>query len=131
MLSLYSEQQYALRAFKAGASGYLTKEAAPEELIGAMKKVLAGGRYVSATLAEEMASRLSDDAPVSLLHMLSDRELEVLCLIGRGKSGSEIADQLCLSEKTISTYRSRMLEKLHLKTTSELIRFALDHKLIE
>lgn len=131
MLSLYPEQQYALRAFKAGASGYVTKETAPEELIVAIKKVLAGGRYVSASLAEELAAHMSGNAPASLLHKLSDRELEVLCLIARGKSGSEIADQLCLSEKTISTYRSRLLEKLNLRTTSQLIRYALDQNLIE
>jgi two-component system invasion response regulator UvrY len=131
ILSLYPEQQYAMRAFKAGASGYLTKESAPEELILAMKKVLAGGRYVSASLAEELAGHLSGEFAGPLLHRLSDRELEVLCLIARGKTGSEIAHHLSLSEKTVSTYRSRVLEKLHLKSTPELIRYALDQKLVD
>lgn len=131
ILSLYPEQQYAMRAFKAGASGYLTKESAPEELILAMKKVFAGGRYVSASLAEELAGHLSGEFAGPLLHRLSDRELEVLCLIARGKTGSEIAHHLSLSEKTVSTYRSRVLEKLHLKSTPELIRYALDQKLVD
>ncbi|GJL63725.1 MAG: DNA-binding response regulator [Nitrospirales bacterium] len=131
VLSLYPEQQYALRALKAGASAYLTKETAPEELISAIKKVLAGGRYVSTSLAQELAAYVSGETSASLLHTLSNRELEVLRLIGQGKTGVEIASQLSLSEKTISTYRARMLEKLHLKTTSSLIRFALEQQLLE
>jgi len=131
VLSLYPEQQYALRALKAGASAYLTKETAPEELISAMKKVLAGGRYVSTSLAQELAAYVSGETSDSLLHTLSNRELEVLRLIGLGKTGVEIAAQLSLSVKTISTYRARMLEKLHLKTTPSLIRFALEQHLLD
>jgi len=131
VLSLYPEQQYALRALKAGASAYLTKETAPEELITAMKKVLAGGRYVSTSLAQELAAYVTGETSTSLLHLLSNRELEVLRLIGQGKTGVEMATQLSLSEKTISTYRARMLEKLQLKTTSSLIRFALEQHLVE
>ena len=131
ILSFHPEEQYALRALKAGASGYLTKESAPEELISALRKILAGGTYVSATLAEHLAGTLSGEAPGQTYHSLSDRELQVLCLIARGKTVAEIADNLSLSIKTVSTYRARLLEKLRLDTTAELIRYALDNRLVE
>ncbi len=131
ILSLYAEEQYGLRVLKAGASGFLTKESAPEELVTAIKKVLSGGKYVSASFAEHLANDLIDETPNALHEILSDRELEVLCLIARGKKVSQISNELALSVKTVSTYRGRLLEKLRLKTTAELIRYALDHHLVE
>lgn len=132
ILSLYPEAQYARRAFKAGAAGYLTKDTAPEEVTSAVKRILQGGRYVSAALAEQLAADLSatsseDREPHE---MLSDRELEVLRLIGSGNTPTDVAAHLALSIKTVSTYRARILEKLNLRTTAELIRFAIDNQLI-
>ena len=131
MLSLHPEAQYAKRAFKAGASGYLTKDQAPEEVTIAVKRILQGGRCVSAALAEQLAADLgaaSGETP-ALHRLLSDRELEVLRLIGSGKAPTDIAEQLALSIKTVSTYRARVLEKLNLRTTADLIRFTVDHQL--
>ncbi|MEQ1794137.1 MAG: response regulator transcription factor [Nitrospira sp.] len=133
MLSLYPEAQYARRALKAGASGYLTKDTAPEEITNAVRRVLQGGHYVSASLAEQLAADLGaaageHQAPHAIL---SDRELEVLRLIGQGHTPTEVAEHLHLSIKTISTYRARLLEKLRLRTTAELIRFAVDQHLID
>lgn len=133
ILSLYPEAQYARRALKAGASGYITKDTAPEEVTSAVRRILQGGRYVSASLAEQLAADLG--APAGdrreLHERLSDRELEVLRLIGRGHTPTEIAEQLAISIKTVSTYRVRILEKLERRTTAELIRFAVDHHLID
>jgi DNA-binding NarL/FixJ family response regulator len=131
ILSLYPEAHYARRALKAGASGYLTKDSAPEEVTTAVKRILQGGRYVSASLAEQLAADLGTTSGEAREphEMLSDRELEVLRLIGSGNTPTEIAEQLTLSIKTVSTYRARILEKLNLRTTAELIRFAVDHQL--
>jgi len=131
ILSLYPEAHYARRALKAGASGYLTKDTAPEEVTHAVKRILQGGRYVSAALAEQLAADLGTAATDSRERheVLSDRELEVLRLIGSGNTPTEIAEHLTLSIKTVSTYRARILEKLNLRTTAELIRFAVDHQL--
>lgn len=131
ILSLYPEAHYARRALKAGASGYLTKDSAPEEVTTAVKRILQGGRYVSAALAEQLAADLGTTSGEAREphEMLSDRELEVLRLIGSGNTPTEIAEQLTLSIKTVSTYRARILEKLSLRTTAELIRFAVDHQL--
>ncbi|MCS6294197.1 MAG: response regulator transcription factor [Nitrospira sp.] len=131
ILSLYPEAHYARRALKAGASGYLTKDTAPEEVTTAVKRILQGGRYVSAALAEQLAADLGTTSGEAQEphEMLSDRELEVLRLIGSGNTPTEVAEQLTLSIKTVSTYRARILEKLHLRTTAELIRFAVDHQL--
>lgn len=133
ILSLYPEAHYARRALKAGASGYITKDTAPEEVTNAVKRILQGGRYVSASLAEQLAADLGAPAGEHREphEMLSDRELEVLRLIGRGNTPTEVAEQLTLSIKTVSTYRARLLEKLELRTTAELIRFAVDHHLID
>jgi DNA-binding NarL/FixJ family response regulator len=131
ILSHHAEAQYAARAFKAGAAGYLTKESASEELAMAIRKVRAGGRYVSPSFAEQMAGRLTGELDVLLHHTLSDREHLVLCQIARGKAVSQIADELALSVKTVSTYRSRLLEKLHLTNNAELMRYALDQRLVE
>lgn len=131
MLSMYPEDQYALRAIRAGASGYMTKESAPDELLSAISKVKNGGRYISAEVAEKLVFEL-DDSSDELPHQgLSDREFEVLRLIASGKTVSEIAELLSLSVKTISTYRSRILEKMKMKHNAELTHYALKHELVE
>ena len=131
ILSHHAEAEYAVRAFKAGAAGYLTKESASEELAAAIRKVLAGGRYVSPSFAEQLAGRLTSDLDTLPHHALSDREHLVLCQIAQGKAVSQIADELALSVKTVSTYRARLLEKLHLANNAELMRYAFDHRLAE
>jgi two-component system, NarL family, invasion response regulator UvrY len=130
MLSLHPEAQYALRALKAGAAAYLTKERALEELVTAIKQVLAGRKFITATLAERLATVAF--SPVEQLphERLSDREFQVLCAIGQGKTVSAIAGDLSLSVKTISTYRTRLLDKLQMKNTTDLIRYTLDHTLL-
>jgi DNA-binding NarL/FixJ family response regulator len=131
ILSLHPEEEYALRAIKAGASAYLTKQTAPGELVAALKQVLKGRMVVSAFLAEHLADSLSKDDPTIPAHQrLSGREFDVLCKLAQGYSIIQIADQLTLSVKTVSTYRARLLDKLHLKTTADLIRYALDHHLL-
>jgi two-component system invasion response regulator UvrY len=129
ILSIYQEDQYAVRFIKAGASGYLMKEGAPEELVKAIRKVHAGGKYVSASLAEKLASHLdtSDKPPHE---NLSDREFQILCMIAKGESLKGISDELCISEKTVSTYRSRILEKMKMSTNSDLTRYALENHLV-
>ena len=129
ILSIHPEDQYAVRFIKAGASGYLMKEGAPEELVKAIRRVNAGGKYVSASLAEKLVSHL--DGFDKLPHEnLSDREFQILCMIAEGKSLKGIADELCISEKTVSTYRSRILEKMKMSTNSDLTRYALEHRLV-
>jgi DNA-binding NarL/FixJ family response regulator len=129
ILSVHPEDQYAVRFIKAGASGYLMKEGAPEELVKAIRKVNAGGKYVSASLAEKLVSHLeaSDKPPHE---NLSDREFQILCMISQGKSLKSIADELCISEKTVSTYRSRILEKMKMNANSDLTRYALENHLV-
>lgn len=131
ILSMYSEDQYALRAIRAGASGYMTKESAPDELLSAIGKVRNGGRYISAEVAEKLVFELDATSDKLLHHTLSDREFEVMCLIASGRSVSEIAEMLSLSVKTISTYRSRLLEKMKMKHNAELTHYALKHGLVE
>jgi two-component system invasion response regulator UvrY len=130
VLSMHPENQFAMRVLKSGASGYMTKESAPDELVGAVKKVLAGGRYVSAALGETLAASLSNNqrAPQE---KLSDREFQVLRLIASGKMATEIAKELSLSVKTISTYRTRILEKMGMKNNAELMHYAIQHRLVE
>ena len=130
VLSMHPESQFAVRVLKQGASGYITKESAPEELAGAIKKVLAGGRYVSAILAQTLAARLSSDTQKPRQELLSDREFHVLCLMASGKLVSEIARELSLSVKTISTYRTRILEKMGMSNNAELMRYAMQHQLV-
>ena len=130
VLSLHTEEQYAVRAFRAGAKAYLTKQTAPEELARAVKQVLTGRMYVTASIGEHMAGSLSMNPTRPSQHALSERELEVLVLIAQGRSVKHIAQSLSLSIKTISTYRARLLDKLQLTTTAELIRYALDHHLV-
>lgn len=131
VLSVHPEDQYALRALKAGAGGYLTKDRSPEELVDAVRRVAAGGRYVSASLAERLARAVGEPAPPAGLETLSDREFQVLRLLGSGKTVGDAARELSLSPKTISTYRSRILQKLNLGTTAELVRYAVEMRLLD
>ncbi|MBW2029505.1 MAG: response regulator transcription factor [Deltaproteobacteria bacterium] len=131
ILTMYPEEHYAIRALKAGASGYLTKENAPEELVAAIKKAAQGGKYVSASLAEKLASYLEADTRKPLHERLSDREYEVMCMIGRGRTSTQIARELNLSVKTISTYRSRILEKMGMENNAEIIRYAVKNCLVD
>jgi DNA-binding NarL/FixJ family response regulator len=131
VLSVHSEDQFAVRVLKAGASGFLNKDSAPEELVKAVRKVLAGGRYVSASLAEKLALNIDRPADQPAHQILSDREFQVLRMIGSGKTVSEIAAELSLSVKTVSTYRARILEKMDLNTNAEITRYAFENKLVE
>ena len=131
VLSMYSEDQYARRVLKAGAAGYVTKDTAADELVRAIRKVVSGGRYVSSFLAEKLAFEIGTDSSRLPHEILSDREFQVLRLIATGKSVTEIAAQLCLSVKTVSTYRARTLEKMNLGTNAELIHYAMQNHLID
>jgi DNA-binding NarL/FixJ family response regulator len=128
---MHPEQQFARRALKAGAAGYLTKDSVPDELKEAIKRIVAGGRYVSATLAEKLAVDLRQGTDMPIHELLSDREFQVLRMIASGKTVKEVADELSLSVKTVSTYRSRILEKTGMKTNAELIRYALQSQLVD
>jgi two-component system invasion response regulator UvrY len=130
ILSMHAEEQYARRAFKAGAAGYITKDCSRVELVNALNKVLQGGRYVSPALAEKLVVDLERGTDRPPHETLSDREFEVMRLIASGKTLSEIADLLALSDKTISTYRARLLEKMGMKTNAELTHYALTNKLV-
>ncbi len=131
LLSMHPEQQFARRALVAGAAGYLTKDSVTEELKEAVKKIVAGGRYVSATLAEKLAVDLRQGADTPLHELLSNREFQVLRMIASGKAVKDIAENLSLSVKTVSTYRARVLEKTGMKTNAELIRYALQTQLVD
>jgi len=130
ILSMHPEEQYAIRALKAGASGYCSKDLAHDELVNAVRRVLTGRKYITPTLAETLASQLEQETQAEPHKRLSDREFEVFKLLAAGKSVSEIAESLRLSATTISTYRSRILAKMNLKTNSDLTRYALENKLI-
>jgi two-component system, NarL family, invasion response regulator UvrY len=131
MLSVHTEEQYAMRAFKAGASGYLTKESAPEELISALRKISRGGKYVTSALAEKMAFAITAIKREKLPHeRLSDREYEVMCMIALGKTINQIAKKLSLSGSAVSTYRARILEKMKMSSTSDIIRYVVRHGLL-
>jgi DNA-binding NarL/FixJ family response regulator len=131
VLSMHPEDQYGKRILRAGASGYMNKESAPEELIKAIRKVLAGGLYVSPFLAEKLAFDLSENAGRPIHEILSDREFEVLRMIASGKTVSQIAEELHLSVATVSTYRARILEKMNMTTTAELMHYALRNQLVD
>ena len=131
ILTICSEDQFAVRALRAGAAGYLTKESAPEELVGAVRKVVAGGRYISASLAERLAMRVGDSTEAPAHEALSDREFQVLRMLATGQTTSQAAEALHLSVKTISTYRARILEKLNLRTNADLVLYAARNGLIE
>ncbi len=131
ILTMHSEEQYARRAFKAGAAGYITKSSPRAEILKAIQKLVAGGRYVSPELAEKLAFDLGRPTEGPLHKALSDREFEVLLLIASGKTLSEIATHLSLSDKTVSTYRARILEKMAMQNNSQLIRYAIQNKLVD
>lgn len=130
ILSIYPEEQYAVRAFRAGASGYLTKASAPHELITAIRKISKGGRYISSSMAERLTYYLDADASKAPHEILSDREYQVMLMIASGKTVTEIADELCLSVKTISTYRTHIIEKMKLKNNAEITLYAIQNKLV-
>jgi DNA-binding NarL/FixJ family response regulator len=130
VLSVHPEDQYAVRALRAGAAGYLTKDHSPEELTEAIRRVYRGSKYVSAALGERLASDLAAGSRDVRHELLSDREYEVLCLLGSGRTVKEIARSLELSPKTVSTYRARVLEKMGASTNADLVRYAALHGLI-
>lgn len=130
VLTIHPEDQFGLRILRAGASGYLTKESAPRMLLHAIRKVLAGGRYISENLAEQLAFQQLDHPAKNLHEKLSNREFSILCMLGMGKGVSEIASELGLSVKTISTYKARIMQKMHIKNTAQLIRYAIMHHLV-
>ena len=130
ILSIHPEEQYALRALKSGASGYLSKDTAPDELVKAVKKVLLGKKYISHAIAEKLASTFSAGYNKPLHENLSDREFDVMKLLANGKSVSDIAEMLSLSVTTVSTYRARVMAKMNLRSNSDLTRYAIENKLI-
>ena len=131
ILSMHSEDQFAVRALKAGASGYVTKESPPEVVLEAIRRILAGGKFITPTLAEKLATHLNIENDRQPHEALSDREFEVLRLIGSGKTVGEIGEQLCLSVKTISTYRVRLLEKMGLNNNAELVQYCVRNNIVE
>lgn len=131
MLSMHTEHEFAIRALKAGASGYLNKQSAPVQLVTAIRQVAVGRKYISAALAEELANSLGGDTEQPLHELLSDREFQTLRLIASGKSLSAISEELSLSPKTVSVYRARLLEKLDLRNNSDLTRYAIKNKLVD
>jgi DNA-binding NarL/FixJ family response regulator len=130
ILSVHSEDQYAIRVLKAGASGYLTKDSAPEELVKAIHQLLLGKKYITPTVAEKLATILDQDAEKMPHEYLSDREFEVMKLLAAGKSVSDIAEKLSLSVTTVSTYRARIMTKMNLKTNADLTLYAIEHRLL-
>ena len=130
IMSMYEEEQYAVRVLKAGASGFLMKDSLPEELIKAIRKIASGGKYISPSLGEILAVGLTSP-PMPPHEMLSNREFQILCLIASGKTLKDIGASLCISGKTVSTYRARILEKMGMKSNAEMITYALNQKLIE
>jgi two-component system invasion response regulator UvrY len=131
ILSAFPERDYAVRAFKLGASGYVSKQSASGELLAAIKKALAGGRYITPVLGEALAATLAGDIPTAPHETLSNRELQVLRMVALGKTLKEIATELVLSEKTIATYRTRISQKLNLSTNVELARYAVRHHIVD
>ena len=130
ILSIHPEDQYALRVLKAGASGYLSKDMAPDELVNAVQRVMLGKKYITASVAEKLASVLDEDSGKAAHESLSDREFSVLKLLAAGKSVSEIAESLFLSVTTVSTYRSRIMAKMGMKNNADLTLYSIEHKLI-
>lgn len=130
ILSVYPEDQYAIRVLKAGASGFLNKDSAPEELVKAIQQLLLGKKYITTYVAEQLANILDQDAEKPLHESLSDREFEVMKMLAAGKSVSEIAEQISLSVTTVSTYRARIMTKMNLKNNAELTRYTIENKLL-
>ena len=131
MLSMHNENEFAIRALKAGAAGYLNKQSAPAQLVVAIRQVASGQKYITPALAMELANAIATDTDQPLHTALSDREYQTLCLIAAGKGLTEISEEMCLSPKTVSVYRARLLEKLKLTNNSELIRYAIMHHLVD
>jgi two-component system invasion response regulator UvrY len=131
ILSMFSEDQYGLRAIKAGAAGYLKKVSAPTELVSAIRKIVGGGKYISQSLAEKLADNIDVNNKKALHQNLSDREYQIMCFISLGRSAEEIAEELAISIHTVYSYRNRILEKMHLKSNVELTQYAIQNKLIE
>ena len=131
ILSMHPEEQFAVRALKAGASGYLNKQSAPEQLVTAIRQVAIGKKYVSAAVAQQLANAISDDSDKPPHERITDREYQVLSLIASGKTLTQVAETLNLGVATVSTYRARLLEKMGLRSTAELIRYGLEHGLVE
>lgn len=131
ILSMHAEEQFAIRALKSGASGYITKQSAPTELIQAIRKVQSGGKYISQSIAEQLAFFLSDDPDKPPHERLSDREFQVLRLLAVGKNMREIGGELFISEKTVGTYRLRIMEKMNMTRNAELVRYAVQNQLID
>lgn len=131
ILSIHPEEQYAKRVLKAGASGYLTKNSAPEELLKAANKILSGGKYISETFAEIIAEDLARDSFRQVHELLSDREYQIMCLIASGKSYEEIGLELCISPKTVRSYRARILDKMKLQDNAHLISYCVKNNLID
>jgi two-component system invasion response regulator UvrY len=130
ILSMHPEEEIAMRALKTGASGYLNKDSVPGELIRAIRKVYNGGKYVSSALAESLAFNFEKDSGIHRYELLSEREFQVMCLIASGNTLSQIAEELSLSVKTVSTYRTRILDKMNMKSNVELTHYAIKHKLV-
>jgi len=131
ILSMFSEDQYGIRAIKAGAAGYLKKVSAPTELVSAIRKIVGGGKYINQSLAEKLADNVDVNNKKALHQNLSDREYQIMCFISFGKSAEEIAEELTISIHTVYSYRNRILEKMHLKSNVELTQYAIQNKLIE
>jgi two-component system invasion response regulator UvrY len=131
ILSMHPEDQYALRVLKAGASGYMSKDSASEELVNAVKKVVGGGRYVSPSMAEKLAAVIGRDYEKPAHEGLSDREFQVMCMLASGRRLKEVAEELCLSVKTVSTYRARILDKMGMESNAELTYYAVKNGLID
>jgi DNA-binding NarL/FixJ family response regulator len=131
ILSMHPEEQYAVRALRAGAAGYLTKESAPDELIEAIRKVAKGGKYITASLADKLAAEIGEPSDEMLHERLSDREYQVMCMIASGKTVKEIGCELNLSVKTISTHRARILIKMNMRNNAQLTHYAIKYKLVD
>lgn len=131
MLSMHNENEFAVRALRAGAAGYLNKQSAPAQLVTAIRQVAAGHKYITLALAEELANAITTGVDQPLHAALSDREYQTLCMIAAGKGLTEISEEMCLSPKTVSVYRARLMEKLKLSNNSELIRYAIRHHLVD
>ncbi|UCE40552.1 MAG: response regulator transcription factor [Candidatus Aminicenantes bacterium] len=130
ILSMHPEEQYAVRSLRAGAAGYLTKESAPQELLNAIRRVANGGKYISSSLAEKLAGEIGSDMGKPLHEILSDREYQVMCLIASGKTAKEIAEDLNLSVKTISTHRARILRKMQMDNNAQITHYAIKRGLV-
>jgi DNA-binding NarL/FixJ family response regulator len=131
ILSMHPEEQFAVRALKQGAASYIRKDSAGSELVRSVEAVLAGSKYITSSVAETLATHVEKDRPGAPHESLSDREYQVMCLLASGKTVKEVGSDLSLSVKTISTYRSRILEKMRMRNNSELMRYVVRHKLIE